>query len=56
MVIIRVPINDSIVTLFPEASLVSSLPRKKKKALKKKLAKHLISFINSEIEKDENNG
>lgn len=56
MVIIRVPINNNIVTLFPEASFVSSLPRKKKKALKKKLAKQLISFLKNQIEKDENNG
>jgi hypothetical protein len=54
--VVKIPINNSIVMLFPEASLVSSLPRKKKKALKKKLAKHLIAFLKDQIEKDENNG
>lgn len=55
--VVKVPINDSIITLFPAASIVSTLPRKKKKALKKKLAKELVSFIKDQIEKeDENNG
>ena len=53
---IKVPVDENIMILFPESTYISVLPRKKKKALKKKLAKELIDFVISKIKEDENNG
>jgi hypothetical protein len=53
---IKIPVNESVKILFPESCFISALPRKKKKALKKKLARELIDFITLKINENENNG
>jgi hypothetical protein len=53
---IKIPVNENVKILFPESCFISVLPRKKKKALKKKLARELIDFITLKINENENNG
>jgi hypothetical protein len=50
---IRIPVNENIITLFPEAFMISHLPRKKKKALKKKLGVMLTNWLIDEITKED---
>jgi len=48
----KVKINlDIVETIFPEAGLIPFLPRKKKKALKKKISKQLVQFMEREARK-----
>lgn len=50
---IKVNINyDDLSYIYPDAKLISVLPRKKKKALKKKISKYLVSIIESKILND----
>lgn len=46
---IRIYVTDNIIALFPDALMISHLPRKKKKALKKKLGEYVAKFLVSEI-------
>lgn len=41
---------DSIAGAFPEAALIPHLPRKKKKALKKKISKMLITLLEKDAQ------
>lgn len=45
------PVTDSLLILFPEAAMISSLPRKKKKALKKALGRKVANWLMYEISK-----
>jgi hypothetical protein len=44
--------HEQLTGLFPEVDQVDFLPRKKKKALKKKIVKELKSLIDQVITKD----
>jgi len=39
---------DVVAIIFPEARKIPDLPRKKKKALKKKISKQLVSMLESD--------
>lgn len=50
----RVKIDyTTILSLFPEANRIPYLPRKKKKALKKKISRLVVDLIKERIEEDE---
>lgn len=50
---IKVNINyDDLSHIYPDAKLISVLPRKKKKALKKKVSKYIVSIIESKMLND----
>jgi hypothetical protein len=45
----KIKIDLSLITeIFPEASKIPFLPRKRKKALKKKISKQLISLLETD--------
>jgi hypothetical protein len=50
---INIPVTDSLVIVFPEAAMISFLPRKKKKALKKELGRKVANWLMNEITKEE---
>ena len=45
---IKINLTDKFIEAFPEADKIKVLPRKKKKALKKKFSKMIISLLNEE--------
>jgi len=52
---IRIPVTPDLMILFPEARLFASkLPRKKKKALKKRLGKELVEWIEQSLNNQNN--
>jgi hypothetical protein len=45
---IKINLTDKFIEAFPEAEKIKILPRKKKKALKKKFSKMIICLLNEE--------
>lgn len=45
---IKIDLTDKFIEVFPEAEQIRVLPRKKKKALKKKIGKMLIDLLDYE--------
>jgi hypothetical protein len=45
---IKINLTDKFIEAFPEAEKIKVLPRKKKKALKKKFSKMIIDLLNYE--------
>jgi hypothetical protein len=49
---INIPVTDGLVIVFPEAAMISFLPRKKKKALKKELSRKVANWLMNEMSKE----